>query len=174
MSQVEHSEAMVRLFSQHQRWLYGYLLALLGNPSDAEDVLQEVCVVLWQEHEKFQLGSNFVSWLSVIAYHQVQRFWRQRKRQRNYLSESVCQQLAQSIPEDFELFEARRKALHGCLRRLSADDRQLIQVRYSDRQMSIKNVANELGRPVATVYKALRRIRKNLFDCVNRRLATEV
>ena len=71
MSHVEHSESVVRLFSQHQRWLYGYLMALTGNPNDADDVFQEVCVVMWQQHEKFELGTNFVSWLSVIAYHPV-------------------------------------------------------------------------------------------------------
>ncbi len=66
---VNHSESVLRLYTQHQRWLYGYLTAILGNPNDAEDVMQEFSVVMWQQHEKFQLGTNFVSWLSVIAYH---------------------------------------------------------------------------------------------------------
>ena len=173
MSQVEHSEAVVRLFSQHQRWLYGYLMALLGNANDAEDVFQEVCVVMWQEHEKFEIGTNFVSWLSVIAYHQVQKFWRLRKRNRNFLNQEILEQIAESMPTNQELHQARRKALSDCLQILAEPDRELVRHRYSDRKISTKATAKELGRPTGTVYKALSRIRKSLFDCVNRKLTAE-
>ena len=168
MSQVGHSEAVVRLFSQHQRWLYGYLMALLGDANDTEDVFQEVCVVMWKEHEKFELGTNFVSWLSVIAYHQVQKFWRDRKKSRRFLSMEVLDQIAQSMPENFEVLEDRRKALRNCLEKLPESDRHLVRHRYSDRKLTAKATANELGRPSATVYKALNRIRRTLFECVNR------
>lgn len=170
MNQIEHSEAVVRLFSQHQRWLYGYLTALLGDANDAEDVFQEVCVVMWQEHEKFQIGTNFVSWLSVIAYHQVQKFWRDRKKERRFLNMNILGQIAQAMPENYEIQEDRRKALATCLQKLPESDRALIQHRYSERKLTIKATADELGRPSATVYKALNRIRRLLFDCVNRRV----
>ena len=71
-STASHSEAVVRLYSQHQRWLLVYLTTLVGNSDHAEDLMQEVCVVMWKEHHRFKLGTNFVAWLSVIAYHQVQ------------------------------------------------------------------------------------------------------
>ena len=61
-------------------------MSLLGNPNDAEDVLQEVSVVLWKDQHKFELGTNFTAWLSVIAYHQVQKFWRNKKRDQIFLS----------------------------------------------------------------------------------------
>ncbi len=173
MSEVEHSEAVVRLFSQHQRWLYGYLTALTGNAADADDVFQEVCVVMWQQHGKFEVGSHFVSWLSVIAYHQVQKFWRERKRNRNFLCDDVIKQIAESVPEDAELSESRRQALGKCLQKLTDNDRQLVQHRYSDRKTTSKAAAAELGRPAASVYKALNRIRKTLFECVSQKLNAE-
>ena len=147
-------------------------MALLGNANDAEDVFQEVCVVMWQEHEKFQLGTNFVSWLSVIAYHQVQKFWRQKKK-RQFLNTDVLEQVAQTMADNFEEHEARRKALSHCLNKLADTDRDLIRHRYSDRKMTTKMAAKELGRPTGTVYKALTRIRKSLFQCVSHRLSSE-
>ena len=173
MSQVEHSEAVVRLFSQHQRWLYGYLMALLGNANDVEDVFQEVCVVMWKEHEKFELGTNFVSWLSVISYHQVQKFWRERDRNKKFLNLDLLGQVAQAIPKNMESNEDRRRALQECVGELAGPDRELIRHRYSARNITIKTAAAELGRPIGTVYKALARIRGNLYHCVTRRMASE-
>ena len=170
---VDHSEAVVRLFSQHQRWLYGYLTALVGSPSDAEDVMQEVCVVMWQEHEKFELGTNFVSWLSVIAYHQVQKFWRSKKVKRKFVNVELLGQIAEGLSENVELLEARRHALAECVLKLKESDRQLVSHCYGARRVTTKSVAEQLGRPAGTVYKALNRIRGLLFECIDRKVSAE-
>lgn len=173
MTQVEHSEAVVRLFSQHQRWLHGYLTALTGNAADADDVFQEVCVVMWQQHEKFELGTNFVSWLSVIAYRQAQKFWRERKKKQRLLGDDVLQQIAELIPQESELFEARRAALGSCLQKLERKDRELIRIRYADHRITAAQVADETGKPVGAIYKSLHRIRRVLHDCVSRNMVAE-
>jgi len=47
----------------------------------------------------------------------------------------------------------------------------LIQARYAPGENGLK-VAEKLGRPTNSVYQSIGRIRKTLFDCVNRRLAS--
>jgi len=59
----EGRDAFARLFAQHDRWLFAYLVSLLGNSAHAEEVFQEVCVVLWREYETFQLD-RFCEWLA--------------------------------------------------------------------------------------------------------------
>lgn len=168
------SEAVVRLYSQHQRWLYGYLMTLLGNPEDAEDVMQEVSVVMWREHQNFELGTNFTGWLSVIAYHQVQKFWRQRKRKAAYLDVAVIEQLASVVSKDREVVDIRRQFLGECLERLPAQDRNLIESVYgSEGPGKIRRHARETGVDEAGFYRALARIRRALFNCVQRKLAAE-
>jgi RNA polymerase sigma-70 factor (ECF subfamily) len=170
---VDHSESVMRLYSQHQRWLFGYLTSLLGSPNDAEDVMQEVCVVMWQQHEKFKIGTSFVSWLSVIAYHQVQKFWREKKKRRGVLNLEMIDQLSAQMAQDFDLLEARRRALTDCVGRLHESDRELVSHCYGSRKRSAKTVAEQLGRPTNTVYKALKRIRKSLFECITRQVSAE-
>ena len=63
-------DAFARLFAAHDRWLFAYLVTLLSDPMHAEEVFQEVCVILWREHEKFQLGTDLLSGASVIAHNQ--------------------------------------------------------------------------------------------------------
>lgn len=148
-------------------------MALTGNPNDADDVFQEVCVVMWQQHEKFEVGTNFVSWLSVIAYHQVQKYWRNKKKKTHVLSSELVEQLSENLPQEFDLMEARRKALSTCVQKLSDMDRKLLSHRYAEKKTTAKIAARDLGRTTSSVYKALNRIRRSLFECVNRRLAAE-
>jgi RNA polymerase sigma-70 factor (ECF subfamily) len=179
MSEPERRAAFARLFAQHDRWLFAYLVSLLGNAAHAEEVFQEVCVVLWREYETFQLGTDFVRWVSVIAHHQVHRFRRQQKRVGPQLSDASVDLLAQDAVNRFDLLESRRDALRGCLEKLPDSDRQIVRHCYGDGhrpqggRVTFKRAAEELGRPVNSVYKALNRIRRSLYDCIERTLAVE-
>lgn len=169
----ERRDAFARLFAKHDRWLFSYLVSLLGNSAHAEEVFQEICVVLWREYETFELGTNFVKWVSVIAHNQVHRFRREHKRNGAQLSDAVVDLLADDAVERAGLLEARRDALRSCLQKLSSTDRQLVQHCYSDSRTTFRRAAEVLGRPVNTVYKALNRIRKALYDCIERTVAVE-
>ncbi|MHC4875766.1 MAG: sigma factor-like helix-turn-helix DNA-binding protein, partial [Planctomycetota bacterium] len=68
--------------------------------------------------------------------------------------------------------DLRRSALSECLKKLRPGDRELIQQRYAPGS-SGRDVAESLGRPMNSVYQSIGRIRKSLFECINRRLSTE-
>ncbi len=169
----DRRDAFARLFAKHDRWLFSYLVTLLGSPSHAEEVFQEVCVVLWREYETFQFGTDFVKWAAVIAHNQVRKFRRQHKRTAYQLSDEACERIAAVAIERANLFENRREALAHCLGKLPPEDRQLVQLCYDEGTSSIKSTAKRMGRPVNTVYKALNRIRRVLHDCIDRTLAAE-
>lgn len=178
---AEQRAAFARVFAQHDRWLYAYLVTLLSNPAHAEEVFQEVCVVLWRECHKFNpdhelatdASKSFMKWASVVAHNQVRTFRRKLGRDASCLSDEAVELLATDAVEQSDLMENRRTALHGCLEKLSESDRQLVSNCYSDTGQSIKNVAAVLGRPANTVYKALNRIRRALHNCIQSRLANE-
>lgn len=169
----QRREAFARLFAQHDRWLFSYLVVLLGSPADAEEVFQEVCVVLWREHEKFQLGTDFVRWVSVIANNQVHRFRSKSKRKSFPLDEGLLGDVASAAIGRADIFEHRREALRNCLGKLSREDRRIVQHCYDYETTSFKTAAEHLGRPVNTVYKALNRIRRMLHKCIDQTLSTE-
>jgi RNA polymerase sigma-70 factor, ECF subfamily len=173
VSERDRREAFARLFAQHDRWLFAYLVSLLGNAAHAEEVFQEVCVVLWREYETFELGTNFVKWVSVIAHHQVHRFRRQTRRAGPQLSDAAVDLLAGDAVERVDLLESRRDALQQCLQKLADKDRQLVGHCYGDSRVNFKAVAQSLGRPANTVYKSLNRIRKSLYECIERTLSVE-
>lgn len=169
----QRRDAFARLFAKHDRWLFSYLVTLLANPAHAEEVFQEVCVTVWRLSDQFELGTDFVKWASVIAHNQVRKFRREAKRTGFQLSEITCERLAADAARGADLFDFRRDALRQCLGKLPAGDRQLVQRCYSDSSASFKTIAEEVGRPVNTVYKALNRIRRALHECIDRSLSAE-
>lgn len=162
-----------RVFAQHDRWLFGYLLTLLGNPADAEEVFQETCVVLWHEYESFDLSTNFMKWAGTVALNQVRRFRRRLSRREKALSDEVIELLAVEAINHSDLLEDRQSALHGCLSKLPSSDRLIVDQCYGDTKQTIREAAERLGRPANTVYKALNRIRRVLHTCIERQLAGE-
>ena len=59
----------------------------------------------------------------------------------------------------------RFEALGDCYRKLSKEDRRLLDARYQAGS-TVEAIAAAAGRSVHSVYRALRRIHTSLFDCV--------
>ncbi|NLE38742.1 MAG: RNA polymerase subunit sigma, partial [Pirellulaceae bacterium] len=66
----------------------------------------------------------------------------------------------------------KRRAMTDCLEKLRPRDRRMIADRYS-RNLSGKQLAEQLGRTADSVFHSLHRIRTTLVECVRRTLASE-
>lgn len=166
------SEEFVQLFSRNQRRIYLHILGQVGNPNDAEEILQETNVVIWSKFDRFELGTNFIAWTFQIANFEVLKFRDRRRSNRLVFSEDVIEAIAEDSEESQDDLDLRRAALTECLGKLRPSDRELIQTRYAPGNKG-KDVAEVLGRPSNSVYQSIGRIRKTLFECINRRLSAE-
>jgi RNA polymerase sigma-70 factor (ECF subfamily) len=172
VAEAEHSASeFLTLFLKDQRRIYGYLVTLLADPHDAEDLLQETAVVLLQKSGDFQPGSNFFSWACQTAYYLVLNYRRRKDRRLLIFDEDVLEKLADVPVDEERLLEVRRAALYDCLNKLSLKDRQLFESRYTS-TMKGKEIADRLGRPADSIYRSLSRIRRALMECLRRTLAS--
>ena len=166
------SEAFVELFTRHQRRLYLYILSQVPNPVNADEILQETNLVIWRKSGQFRPGTNFFAWACQIATYEVLKFRDRQRREKLYFSDAFVQRVADEAFARSDELESRRKALAECLKKLRKKDRELIQRRYAPGETG-KSVARFLGRPVNSVYQSLGRIRRQLMECISRRLAAE-
>jgi RNA polymerase sigma-70 factor (ECF subfamily) len=164
----------VRLIVKHQGLLFAYLRTILESPADAEDVLQETCVVLWRKRHQFVVGTSFVNWATTIAQYTVRRYRRTRKPQllNDELLDQISAEMAAELIADNDLIDARHRALMRCMDALSERDRNLINAIYRSKA-SKKVVSDRLGMSVNGLYKALNRIRQRLQKCIEYRLVAE-
>jgi RNA polymerase sigma-70 factor (ECF subfamily) len=165
-------EVFIREFTQSQRPLYLYILPLVGNSADADEVLQETNLVIWAKWHQFEMGSNFLAWGRAIARLEVFRHRRNRNRKMTFLDGNVLELVAERSESVNENLHVRQAALAKCLGQLRPKDRALIQMRYAAGANGDK-VARTLGRPANSVYQSLGRIRRVLVECVRMQLAAE-
>ena len=68
---VEFSQQLTQI----QRKLYSYILSLVPNRTEAQDILQESNFVLCRKAEEYDKDRNFQAWAFRIARYQVMAFF---------------------------------------------------------------------------------------------------
>lgn len=165
-------EAFARLFARHQRRVYSYIFSLLGDWTAAEDVFQDTCVVMWTKFSDFQPGTDFAAWACRIARFKVLKYRQECRRRLPFSSMEFIETVAAARDSRNTESDDWTAVLIECINKLPPRDRILIVQRYSE-DCTIKELAEKLGLPSNTVYKAIGRIRKNLLECVEKSAARE-
>lgn len=172
MDESEIREYIVTQLTEHQNRLYGYVYSLLGDHSRTADVVQETNLVVWRKLDEFQPDKPFLPWAFAIARFQVLACLRDHRKDRLLLDAELIEAMSDEVERKAEQIEAIRGALRHCLRSLTDGNRELVERRYY-RGMSMTDIAAAVDRTIGSVKVALLRIRRQLADCVQKRLAAE-
>jgi len=167
---TERVDEFVRLLGQNQRRIYVFVMSMVPNLTDAEEIIQETNLLLWREFDKFQLGTNFAAWACRVALNQTLAWRKRRRRDRLEFSPTFLEAVAAESTAEAEHLEERAQALARCIEKLPERHRDLLRCRYGE-QRDVEGIGRELGRTVAAVYRSLSRIRHILHDCVTQTIS---
>ena len=160
------SAEFIGLLTASQRKLYSFILSLVRNPVDADDILQETNMVMWRKCSEFELGTSFDAWAFTVARFQVMAFRKKRQRSKLHFDDELVELLATDAAAQYEEnFDPRRTALSKCLQKLKGEQRRMVAERYEPGGC-VNDMARKQGRSPKAVSEALRRIRKNLLTCI--------
>lgn len=162
----------MRLYSQHERRVYAYILALVGNLHDADEVVQETCLRLWEQFDQYQTGADFGAWACTIAHYQVLTLRKKRSTAKLEFGDAFYAAIQQQFDAAAAELDDRQQALNDCVQKLDRRNRELLYRCYSGRD-SIQDVAKQRGRSVSALYSTLFRLRKLLHECVETTLSQE-
>lgn len=165
-------EEFLQLFSRDRERLSAYIYSLLPNQADAEDVFQRCSLLLWRKFSEFERDRSFLAWACGVGFYEVRNFLRSVQRDRLQFNSELMSQLADRRLEELEHAADLLPALRSCVERLSKSQRELVSVAYGQAE-SIKDYAASQGQPLQTLYNQLGRIRRQLLNCVQQKLATE-
>jgi RNA polymerase sigma-70 factor (ECF subfamily) len=166
----ERQEAFVVLLNGAHALLLRYVMSLVGNRHDAEDVLQRASVVMWRRFATFEPGSDFVAWATTVAFYEVRNFQRVTGRSRLEFDDDLMQTLAAERAQHVRQWSPRVEALEACVEKLDAANRALVESIYTQ-GVEVGVLAQEQGRATQTIYNKLNFIRRALAECVQRRMA---
>jgi RNA polymerase sigma-70 factor (ECF subfamily) len=164
------ADEFVRLYTAASRRIYTYILTLLPDRTDAEDVFQEVSTVLWEKFREFTPGTQFGAWACKIAYFKAIKFRSLKAVRSRMFSEHTLENISAELEAMDDSLDVEYRLLAECFARLPAEERTLIEQRYRNNG-SPRVIAETTGLPVRRIYKSLDRIRKALLSCVTRKMA---
>ena len=98
---------------------------------------------------------------------EVRRFRRAHYRERTQLDDAVIESLASVQFKSARQIQSQLDLLTECLEALPADKRELLIECYSYHG-ALKDLAGRLQIETDTLYKRLERIRKSLFECIEK------
>jgi len=162
----EHTLQVQQLFVRHQGALKAFVLALWPDFAEADDVMQEVFLVITRKAAEFQPESNFLSWARTIARYEVMTA--RRKKTRTMIKPEVLEALQAACPDDFATDQKLNDLAH-CMAQLAPKAREIMQLRYQH-EHGPSEIAQRLGRSLNSINVALSKARVALRECVDHQL----
>ena len=160
------------LFLRHAEAIRGFIAGLAGGDlSLADDVFQEVFLVVSRRAADFRPDDDFSAWVRGIARNKLLEVLRQRRRGGFSFDAELMDLLAAEAPVDDD-WRRQQRALHECLGLLAPRARELTELRYGE-QLTPTAIAERVRWTINAVNVALARVRSQLRDCTTRRLAED-
>lgn len=163
--------AYALLVDRHQGALLGLAVHLLGDPAQAEDVIQRAFIEGYKHLDRYDQQREFSHWIKGITRNLIKQELRTRTRYsdrlRRYHEELMTR--LQDDPGANRRQSAVKAALAHCLQGLPDDSREAIRLRFEE-ALSCEEVAEGIDRGVQATYQLLYRVRAQLRDCVESRM----
>jgi RNA polymerase sigma-70 factor, ECF subfamily len=158
-------QRFLSLFLRSEREIFRYVAALVPNVADAEDIVQQTALALWEKFDAYDPGQPFTPWACRFALNKARQWIDRRQRWQALLQGGLAEELVQRREELRPELEVRLRHLEGCIGQLPEDQRSIVEGYYYHRT-GIEKLAESSGRTVEATYKALQRIRTALQICV--------
>ena len=164
--QAAAQQRFLSLFLRSEREVFRYVAALVPNVADAEDIVQQAAVALWEKFDAYDPNQPFTPWACRFALNKTKQWIERRERWQALLANGLAEELALRREVLRPELEMRLKHLEGCLNKLPQEQRVIVEGYYYRRD-GIEKLAQCSGRTVAATYKILQRIRRNLQTCID-------
>jgi RNA polymerase sigma factor (sigma-70 family) len=148
--------------------LFGVCLRILGERSEAEDVLQEVYVTVWRKAGDFDAArASPLTWLIAIARNRAIDRLRATKHSRHMDPIEAADGVADAgAMADVALENAQDFArLHGCLDGLETRERAALRGAFFDGN-TYEDLATRMNVPLGTMKSWIRRAMMKLKSCL--------
>jgi RNA polymerase sigma-70 factor (ECF subfamily) len=146
-----------------------FVFASIPDFQQAEDVLQEIAVVLYRKFHQYQPDRPFIPWALAVARLEVLSSKRKQARSPLELHPDLLGHLGDLCLEMKPELDARTVALQECLRKLDPRALDLIELRY-EQGLPPRQIAAAAGSTSLRIRARLNRIRSLLRACIERQL----
>ena len=118
-------QRFLSLFLRSEREVFRYVAALVPCVADAEDIVQQTALALWEKFDAYDPAQPFTPWACRFALNKARQWIERRQRWQALLAGGLADELARRREELRPEWESRLLHLEGCVNRLPEDQRAL-------------------------------------------------
>lgn len=158
---------MAELYDRHARPIYSLALRILGDATEAEDIVQEVFSQAWKQAARYSASRGAVAaWLMTLARSRaIDRLRAKRARPGDVSDERVAGQLVDAGPpaDSLVLSSEQVARVRAALDELPLLQRAAIELAYYE-GLTHAEIADRLEQPLGTVKTRIRLAMLKLRD----------
>ena len=157
------------LYFRYSQRLYGFVVKLIKKDDDAEEIVQEVFIKIWESRKKIDTYKSFESFLFTIAYNSTITLLRKRVNERKYIDhvKSLQSNIASANIIDEIHYTQLNEKVQTLINQLTPRQKEIFKL---SREQGLTNneIAKELNLSVNTVEnhisKALNFLKSNIVN----------
>ncbi len=148
--------ALNEIYDQFASFVYGLALRVIGDARAAEDVSQDVFVIVWERPDAFDPDRGSLrTWLGTLAHRRaVDHVRREEARKRRAIKDAARPETTPDV-EEMAMALVTAERVRSALATLPDDQRRAIQLAYFGGK-TYRQVAQVLGIPEGTAKSRLR------------------
>lgn len=152
--QSDDSLAFYQIYERYCKRLYGFVLRYVKQAEDAEGIVQEVFIKVWEKRKKIDVSSSFESFLFTVTYNTIISLLRKRLSEKKYLENlKTIQQVefAADLVDEIHYREINKK-VEALLNEVTPRQKEVFLLSRAD-GLSHQEIADKLGISALTVKK---------------------
>lgn len=154
------------LYQNTDRTVYSFILSIMKNPQDAEEVMQETYMKIWTSASSYQSQGKPLAWIFTIARNLCYMKFRDQKHRADMGLEELTGEETGELCLPLENL-ADAIALRAALELLKEDERQIVLL-HASAGLKHREIAASLGMPLATVLskynRSIKKLKQNLRE----------
>jgi len=170
-----NTAAFAVLVEKHSNMAFTIANKIVRSREDAEEIAQDAFVKAYQSLRSFKGDSKFSTWLYRIVYNAAISHTRRKKQDFTQLDERVVSDTTEDeIFENLDSFDAelQSKMVNEAINNLPVDDSAIVTLFYM-KENTIDDISQITGLSVSNVKVKLFRIRKKLYDELQKKMKME-
>ena len=167
----KHAE-FLKIFMSNRHDIQAFILGMVRNSSVAEDIFQNVSIILWEKFDSYEPSLSFKAWARGIASNKVLQYWQKEKRSSEVFSPEFMNSILAAYTRTDSNTNAMLSALKSCKEKLPEKQNRLLEFKYF-KKYKLNQISEEIGKSLAATQKSLSRIRFSLQDCIKKQMSQE-
>lgn len=158
------TKAFEKLFQKYHKKLYAFLFHLLRSKDDAEEIVQETFIKIWEKREDFIDGYSFDPFLFTIAKNAFLNQSRRKINRRVFEDHlNFLEEIASEKTDDYIIFKETKEIINTIIEGLPPKRKEIFLLRKIE-GLSRKEIVEKLDISIVTVDNQLMKANIYLKD----------